>query len=147
MTINHTMTMTHSIDSDPMKADPTVRYRAIQVEAVLALIAGVCSVGMFFNWLFIVFPLAAVVFGYRSLQAIERMPGEFTGERFAKAGILLAAVFGLGGSVNLLVFGTEIPHGYEVLDYADLEPKVTGNAEVIPLNIQKLSENRTKIYI
>jgi len=141
------MTMIDRVHSDATTPDPAVRYRAIQVEAVLALIAGVCSVGMFFNWLFIFCPLAAVVFGYRSLQAIERTPEEFTGAQLAKTGVTLGIVFWLLGSLTLLILGSEVPHGYQVLDYAELEPSVTNKGEFIPLKIQELSANRTKVYI
>src|SRR5580704_12856039 len=99
------------------QGDPQARYRAIQVEAVLSLVTGICSLGLFFAWPFIVFPLAAIVFGFRSVKAIERTPEEFTGKEMAQVGILLGVICLLAGSLTLAVFRSEVPHGYEVLDY------------------------------
>ena len=67
-------------------------------------------------------PLAAIYFGLKALGQIERMPEEYSGQRLAKIGIGLGAGLGILLSGWLIFFGNEVPHGYQVLDWADLEP-------------------------
>jgi hypothetical protein len=127
--------------------DPQARYRAIQVEAVLALVMGICSLGMFFAWPFIVFPFAALALGYRAIKAIDRTPEEYTGKEMAQAGIVLGVFSLLAGSVTLAIFRSEVPSGYEVIDYSDLEPNAGKVGDMIPEKAYKMSDDKTRVYI
>jgi hypothetical protein len=105
------------------------RYRAISPWALLSLVCGLASATMFFGWLLSFLPLLALYFGWEALCQIERVPEEYTGKSLAKTGMGLGAVLGilLGG---WLIFGSnEVPHGYQVLDWADLKPDAAGRPQ------------------
>ena len=46
----------------------------------------------------------------------------------------------------LIFFGSGVPHGYQVLDYADLEPD-TSKKEIVPSSALELSDKKTKVYV
>ena len=111
---------------DPPVSTPH-RYLAVSPWAIASAVFGLGSAAMIFattvvGWLLLaVLPLAAIYFGRKALDQIRRMPEEFTGRWLAQAGIGLATALGIVGGV-LIFFGSEVPHGYQVLDWAALEP-------------------------
>lgn len=130
---------------DPSVSAPS-RYRAISPWAVLSVVCGAASATMFwpFEWWASPSPLAAIYFGLKALGQIERLPEEYTGQRLAKIGIGLGAGLGLLLS-GWLIFGSrEVPHGYQVLDYAALEPNTN---ERVSSAAQELSDKKTKVYV
>ena len=130
---------------DPSEA-PAPRYRAVSLWAVLSVVCGAASATMIFGWLLAVLPLAAVYFGRKALGQIERMPEEYSGRALAKIGIGLGAGLGILLSGWLIFFGGGVPHGYQVLDWADLEPDTKKN-ERIPATALELGEKKTKVYV
>jgi hypothetical protein len=131
--------------------DPTVssppRYRAISLWTVLSLACGIASVAMIFGWLAAVLPLAAVYFGLRALGQIERLPEEYTGKRLAQVGLGLGAGLGIVLGGWLIFGGSEVPHGYKILNYADLEPDPNNKKELVPSGALELSDKKTKVYV
>ena len=132
--------------------DPSVaslpRYRAISLWSVLSVVCGAASAAMlYFEWLASPLPLAAIYFGLKALGQIERLPEEYTGQRLAQIGIGLGAGLGILLSGWLIFFGNEVPHGYQVLDYADLEPDPNKKNERVPSSALELSDKKTKVYV
>ncbi len=132
---------------DPSVASPA-RYRAISLWAVLSVVCGAASAAMtFFGWLAALLPLAAVYFGLKALKQIERLPEVYTGQRLAQVGIGLGAVLGILLSGWLVFFGGGVPHGYQELNWADLEPDPNKKNEPVPSSALELSDKKTKVYV
>ncbi len=136
-----------SASPDPSEPSPH-RYRVVSPWAVMSVACAVASATMFypFEWLASPFPLAAIYFGLKALGQIQRAPEEYSGQRLARLGIRLAVVLGISLSGWLTFGGSEVPHGYQVLDYADLEPDPNKKEERVPASALALSDNKTKVY-
>ncbi len=125
-----------------------VRYRAVSRMAVLSTVCGVASAALVFRIaLLLAFPAAALLLGWLGLRQIDRMPEEYTGERLAKTGLILGAVFGLLGGGWLWFGGSEVPPGYQVLDYADLQPDPNVRDQIVPPGALKLSDDKKNVYV
>ncbi len=136
-----------SASHDPSVSSPP-RYRAISPWAVLSVVCGAATVTMMiFGWLLGLFPLTAIYFGLKALGQIERAPEEYTGRRLAKVGIGLGAGLGILLSGWLYFVGNEVPHGYQVLDWASLEPDPKNKSEMVPSKALELSDKKTKVYV
>ena len=132
---------------DPSVSTPP-RYRAVSLWAVLSLICGAATAAMiFFDWWAAIFPLAAIYFGGRSLKQIRRLPEEYTGQGLAQTGRGLGLGLGIIFSVWLIFFGSEVPHGYQVLDWSDLEPDPKDQSESVPKTATDLSDKKTRVYV
>jgi hypothetical protein len=136
--------MSTQLQSPPTTAPP--HYRAVSLWAVLSIICAIGTLTMFFGWAFTFFPLAAIYCGQRALQQIQRTPEEYTGIQLAKTGIWLGSGLGVIFSGWMLFIKTDVPHGYQVLDYANLEPDLNSKSRV-PNAAQELSNNKTKVYV
>lgn len=135
------------MSSDPSASPSPPHYRAVSLWAVLSLICAMGTVAMFFGWWPGLLPLAAIYFGRKALAQIRRLPEEYTGKTLAQIGIRLAVSLGLVFSVWLWMGGKEVPYGYRVLEYSELEPDPndkTGNA---PPGAQDLSDKKAKVYV
>ena len=97
-----------------------------------------------FGWLAAILPLAAIYFGLKALGQIDRLPEEYTGRRLAQTGIGLGAGLGILLSGCLIFGNSEVPHGYQPLNYADLEPNQN---QAVSDAARKLSDNKTRVYI
>jgi len=137
-----------SVPQDP-SVSSAPRYRAISLWAVLSVACGVASAAMIiFRLLAVPLPLAAIYFGLKALGQIDRLPEEYTGRWLAKMGIGLGAGLGIVLSGWLLFFGSEVPHGYQVLDWADLEPDASKH-EAVPPAAMALGDpdKKIKVYV
>ncbi|MEI8372447.1 MAG: hypothetical protein WCJ35_06385 [Planctomycetota bacterium] len=136
-----------AVSSDP-SASPPPRYRAISLWAVLSVVCGATTVTMMiFGWPLAVLPLAAIYFGMKALGQIERAPEEYTGQRLAQVGIGLGAGLGILLSGWLIFVGNEVPPGYQVLDWASLEPDPKIKTEMVSPKALELSDKKTKVYV
>ena len=134
-----------SASPDPSLSSPP-HYRAVSLWAVLSVVCGAASATMFIlRWLTAFFPLAAIYFGVKALAQIERVPEEYTGRRLAQAGIGLGAAFGILLGGWLIFVASEVPHGYQVLDWADLEPDPKNQHEIVPSSAFELNDK--KVYV
>ncbi len=133
---------------DPSVSSPQ-RYRAISLWAVLSVVCGVASATMIFGWPLGFLPLAAIYFGMKALGQIQRVPEEYSGQQLAKIGIGLGAGLGILLGGWLIFVGSEVPHGYQVLDWADLEPDPNKKNEKIPSSALELGDpnKKTKVYV
>jgi len=135
-----------SVSKDP-SISPPPRYRAISLWAVLSVACGAATVAMIFvGWLALPLSPAAIYFGGRALRQIRRLPEEYTGQRLAKIGRGLGAVLGILLSAWLIFIGSEVPHGYQVLDWADLEPDPNKH-EAVPESARKLEDPNKRFYV
>ena len=87
------------------------------------------------------------LFRSKSLDADPCLPEEYTGRWLAKIGIGAGAGLGILLSGWLLFFGNEVPHGYQVLDWSDLEPDPNDKHEAVPATADKLDDPNKKIKI
>jgi hypothetical protein len=134
----------------PRRDSPTPvapsHYRAVNMWAVLSIVSAIATLAMIFGWPFIVFPLAAYYCGRTALLKIRRSPEEYTGVQLAKTGIGLGVGLGVIFS-GWLVFGkSDVPHGYQVLDYATLEPDPNSHGRV-PSAAMDLSNKQTNVFV
>lgn len=89
-----------------MFTDREPAYKALSVLAVLSFILGLLSVLSLAHWLFQwTFPVAALTTALLALRQLRATPTEWTGKRFAQAGIGLAAACWLTAS-GIDLYGT-----------------------------------------
>ena len=121
--------------------DPGAHYREVNRFAVISVVLGALSILTMFGWFFGVLPLAGIVLGVLALRQIDAAPGDMTGRGFAIAGIVLSAVLWLlGTSYILFVAINEVPIGYTVLTFEDLQPDPENPGELIPQKILDLED-------
>lgn len=141
------LTAMASVSQDPSVATPP-RYRAVSLWAVLSVVCGAASPAMIFvGWPAAILPAASIYFGVKALGQIDRLPEEYTGRRLAQVGMGLGAGLGIVLAGWLIFVGNEVPHGYQVLEYADLEPDPKIKNEVISKAAEELSDKKTKVYV
>ena len=123
------------------------RYRAISPLAVLSLACGMLSALAVLAWVWGVFPLAGIVLGWIALRRIRRTPEEITGAGFAKAGVILSAVFWTAGySYLTYLYFTQAPPGYKPVSYAMLLlPPGAPPGQLVPPSAEELDGER--VYI
>lgn len=110
-------------EPDVDEFDPADDYRALSSSAVAALALGVLSPLAMFDWWLGLIPLTAVILGIVALRTTRTHPGEYTGAWLAVAGTVLAALFWIAGFARLgYIYATEVPQGYERIDYSILQP-------------------------
>jgi hypothetical protein len=122
------------IDESMETADAVpVRYRSLNVTAVLSVVFGVISILTVFGWVFWVIPMISIGLAVRALKRIQYASEEYTGEVFARAGIGLAIVFWLSGMYILHYIQTHsIPSGYKPITFDYLQPNPDKSSEIIP---------------
>jgi hypothetical protein len=137
--------MSYDLESPPVASQTP--YRAISLWAVLSVICAAGTLSMVvFDWKMAFFPVAAVFCGRRALLQMQRFPDEYTGKRLAEIGLLSGTALGLGFSIWLLLGGHEVPHGYRVLEYSELEP-TSSDRDQISATAQELSDKATHVYL
>jgi hypothetical protein len=110
-------------DEQDDEFDPAAEYRALSSAAVAALALGLLSPLAMFDWWLGLIPLTAVILGIVALRTIRTHRGEYTGAGLAVAGTVLALLFWIGGFTRLgYVYATEVPEGFERIDYSTLQP-------------------------
>jgi hypothetical protein len=131
-------------------------YRPLSTAAAASLVFGLLSILIVFagrdgieNALLLApIPIIGVGLGLRALARMRANPGQFTGVLLAKTGVVLAAVFLLGGlAFSGYVRATEVPDGYARTSFVDLRPDevdLRGN-HAIPPEIEKLAGQRVFI--
>jgi hypothetical protein len=141
------MPRTADYRSMPAAGAPAGRYRAVHWAAAASLALGGLSLLVWvgengFVWLFLL-PLAAVLLGWQALARIARTREEYTGSRLAWTGIVLAVVFSLSGVIRLLVVrASEVPAGYQRVEYQELEPDPKDPQQRIPESVLKMEGKR-----
>ena len=121
--------------------DPGAHYREVNRFAVTSIVLGALSILTMFGWFFGVLPLAGIVLGILALRQIDAAPGEMTGRGFAITGIAISAVLWIvGTSYVLFVAINEVPIGYTVLTFEDLQPDPENEGQIVPQRILDLED-------
>ncbi|HEY4311580.1 MAG TPA: DUF4190 domain-containing protein [Pirellulales bacterium] len=131
----------------PDMLDDYSQYRALSVLAVASCILGLLSATSFLAWaLAAIIPALGVITGIVALVRIRKNPTELTGQAVAVAGIVLSILFlGAGASYLTYDYVTEVPPGYERLNYAELQPDPETQGEIFPPAISERSGERVFI--
>jgi hypothetical protein len=110
-----------------------VRYRSLNVTAILSLIIGIFSILAMFGWVFWVIPVFSIYLAVRALKHIRYASEEYTGEGFARAAIAVAIVLWLSGMyIQHYIQVHTVPSGYKPITFANLQPNPDQPGEVIP---------------
>jgi len=126
--------------------NPSDSYRALSTPAVASLVLGVLSALALLDWWLALIPFSALVLGLVALRKIRSQPQEYTGRGVAQFGIVLAIVFWLGGFGRLgYIHATEVPAGYNRVDYSLLQPQPDDPPNAIPPEAKELDGK--KIFI
>src|SRR5215813_13146043 len=113
--------------------NPADAYRALSTAAVASLILGLLSILALLDWWLALIPFAGVILGFVALRTIRNQPQEYTGRGAAIAGIALGILFCVGGFGRLgYIHATEVPTGYERVDYSLLQPQPEDPPNSIP---------------
>ncbi len=123
------------------------QYRALSVLAVASCILGLLSATSFLAWaLAAIVPPLGIATGLVALWRIHSNPTEMTGKRVAWLGIALSLLFLCGGTTYLTYdYVTEVPPGYERLNYAELQPDPDIKGEMFPPAISE--RNGERVFI
>ncbi len=98
-------------------------YRAVSTLAVASFALGLLSVLAFFQWVFAVVPLLAILLGVMALRQLRTRSHELTGLPLALAGIILSLVLWPAGWGWLgYVYATEVPPNHERINYDVFKP-------------------------
>jgi hypothetical protein len=98
-------------------------YRALSGVTVAAAALALLSPLAFLDWWLAVVPLFGLVLGGVAVREIARRPAELTGRGISLAAIAVSVVMLLSGlSYQAYVYATELPPGFERLNYAMLQP-------------------------
>jgi hypothetical protein len=117
---------------ETVQAEP-VRYRSLNVTAILSVVFGVLSILTVFGWVFWTIPILSIALAVRALKHIRYASEEYTGEGFARAGIALAIVMWLSGVyIQHYIQTHTIPSGYIAITFDYLQPNLDQVGELIP---------------
>lgn len=126
--------------------NPADAYRTLSTAAVASFVLGVLSILALLDWWLALIPIAGVTLGIMALRNIRKQPQEYTGRGVAIAGITLGILFCLGGFGRLTYnYATEVPDGYERVDYSLLQPQPDDPPVSIPPEAKALDGK--KIFI
>jgi Protein of unknown function (DUF3299) len=126
-----------AIDSAASDAEPPgvdyMRYRAVSSLAVVGLALGVLSGAAFFDWVFALVPACGMLVSALAYRRVRANASELTGQWLALAGLGLSVVFWIAGWTTLgVIYLTEVPPGYERINYAMLQPPRDDPTQLIP---------------
>jgi hypothetical protein len=126
--------------------DDYARYRALNTLAVVSGVLGLLSALAIYDWTLAVIPLVGVFTGFVALRRIRANPEDYTGELLALAGIVMSTLFCVGGlSWQVYDHATEVPEGYQRINYDLLQPTAEAPKQVPPERIRELDGQ--KVFI
>lgn len=121
-------------------------YRAISSLSVVSCLLAVLSFPALFDWSFGIIPLVGITSGLAASMQIRRRASELTGETFALVGIILSALFLVGGWGRLsYLYATEVPAGYKRISYDDLQSDPARPEGQVPAAAMALNGQRVFI--
>ena len=98
-------------------------YRALSGVTVASAALALLSPLAFLDWWLAVVPLFGMVLGGVAVREIARRPTELTGRGISLAAIAVSVAMLVGGlGCQTYVYATELPPGFERLNYAMLQP-------------------------
>jgi hypothetical protein len=109
---------TDSFSSPDLGMRDEFSYRPIPILAPITLVIGLCSfIGLAWAECLAV-PLVGMILGVMTFTKIRRSSGEYGGLKLTIAGLFLSTVlFVAGTSLHAYTYATEVPEGYERLDF------------------------------
>lgn len=126
-------------DYDDDEYEGPVSYRTVNPFAVASLALGVLSFLTMFSWFLFFIPIAAIVLGWVALAQITNRPGQYTGNKLAISGIIVAVVLWTCGTAYVVfVAGAEVPIGYTRVTFTQMQPNPDNKGEVVPQEILDL---------
>lgn len=138
--------MSLPFDSNFATSPPAAHYRALCPTAVASVVLGGLSILTAFSWFLAIVPMAGIGLGWQALRRIRRAPNEWTGLGLARLGIGLSAGLWIVG-YGWLIFADvrEVPYGYTLVRYDDLQPDPNAPAEPIPQSALDMQDKRVFI--
>jgi hypothetical protein len=122
------------------------QYRALSTAAVASLIVGLLSCMAILDWSLVAIPLLGIPLSLFAFRKVRRHADELTGEKLARAGLLLSLLFAVLGPARLTYdFVTEVPDGYERISYSELQPDPAVAGQQLPPSALELEGK--KIFI
>jgi hypothetical protein len=115
-------------------------YRALSGVTVAAAALALLSPLAFLDWWLAVVPLFGLVLGGVAIREIARRPAELTGRGISLAAIAVSVVMLLSGlGYQAYVYATELPPGFERLNYAMLQPLPGDPPTAVPESALEMS--------
>ncbi len=148
-------TATIDIDSVSEQEDD-LQYKALHTGALIALVLGVLSVCVViaastsFEYCLVVtpIPLIGMFFALRALAKIRQYPDQYTGLALARIGLILSAVFLVGGvAYGGYVYATEVPDGYTRISFNEMKPDEIQERGGVAVPPEIAALNGKKIFI
>lgn len=99
-------------------------YKSVSRAAVASLILGVFGLLAFWMGILVVLPILGGVFALLALSSIRKFPEELQGRSLALVGGVLCLVSSiLAPTYHAIIYATEVPDGYERLEFGLLKAK------------------------
>jgi hypothetical protein len=150
---------TASLDTYPAPDaldDQPLQYRAIPVTAIIGLALGVLSVFMMITaassleacLLVTPIPVLGIFVSLVALGKIRRESDQYTGSKFALAGLALSLVFLVAGiGYGGYIYATEVPEGYERISFNAMKPDELQERANIAVPPEIVALNGKKVFI
>ncbi len=103
-------------------SDPGVEvYQSVSRAGVTSLVLGLLSIGAFWFMALLLLPVIGIIFAVIAFLDFKKFPGELVGKPIAVAGLLLCCAIGVAAPIyHTVIYMTEVPEGYERVDFAKL---------------------------
>lgn len=120
-------------------------YQSVSRGAVASLILGVLGLLSFSFGVLLFLSILGAVFAWLALKAIKKFPDELQGKTIALAGGLLCVVtIILSPTYHAIIYMTEVPEGYERLDFSVLKAE-SKSVDVPPPDVMQFDGQ--KVFI
>ncbi|MFN3191667.1 MAG: DUF3299 domain-containing protein [Aureliella sp.] len=108
-------------DSVFLSDDASV-YQSVSRSAVASVILAILGLVSFYFSTFVILSLLGLIFAFLAVRAIQRFPEELQGKTLAKVGGVACLLTLIASpAYHVYVYMTEVPEGYERLDFALLK--------------------------
>jgi hypothetical protein len=123
-----------------------LQYRPISRAAIVSVLLVVLSLGSLIFGILLVVPFIATVLGLWAWRSISRRPAEYAGKMWAILGTVLNGLILVGaGSMHWFALATEVPPGYEPINFDLLQPDPRNPHELVPPTALALNGRRVFI--
>ena len=140
------MSSASTVSLDEPLAEGYEPYRAISKGAILSLVLGLLSLTALSMPALAILPLVGFILGWNAYRTIRRYPAELSGKGLAALGTTLCGVLFVSSVTwHSVTYATEVPDGYQRVDFADLQP-VPQHPE-LPVSPAALALNGKKVFI
>lgn len=96
-------------------------YQSVSRAGVTSLVLGLFSIGAFWFMALMLLPIIGLIFAVIAFVDFKKFPGELVGKPIAVAGLLICVAVGVAAPIyHTIVYLTEVPEGYERVDFSKL---------------------------